>query len=184
MTTFTAITDTTLAQDKPLTQSVARALRDNPLAIAQGDITAPRVSTLGISSQYMKVSRVAAQLYGSGTGSLLIFPDTKDFDPDNLFDIATGRFKPTVPGLYLVSAKITTGNSPASAVAVSIAKNGTEIDNVVVYSNVNNTFKVPQFTTIIPMNGTTDYLDFHTYPNGSFSYTFVGSFWAVALCEL
>lgn len=41
MTTYTTLADATLAQDKPLTQSVVRALRDNPSAIAEGDASAP-----------------------------------------------------------------------------------------------------------------------------------------------
>lgn len=50
MTTFTALSDTTLSQDKPLTQSITRALRDNPKALAEGDITAPEM--VGVSPMY------------------------------------------------------------------------------------------------------------------------------------
>ncbi|MEZ5781150.1 MAG: hypothetical protein R3D70_05815 [Rhizobiaceae bacterium] len=47
MTTFTTLPDSSLTQDKPLTQSIARALRDNPKAMAEGDATAPEV--VGVS---------------------------------------------------------------------------------------------------------------------------------------
>ena len=40
MTTFTTIPDSDLDQDSPLKQSVARALRDNPIAISEGDASA------------------------------------------------------------------------------------------------------------------------------------------------
>lgn len=50
MTTFTTLTDATLSQDKPFTQSIARAMRDNPKAMAEGDITAPEV--VGNSPMY------------------------------------------------------------------------------------------------------------------------------------
>lgn len=53
MTTYTNIPDTSLAQDKPFTQSIGRALRDNPLAIAEADGTAPEVVGL---SPYMKAT--------------------------------------------------------------------------------------------------------------------------------
>lgn len=47
VTTFTTLTDSTLSQDKPFTQSIARAMRDNPKAMAEGDSTAPEV--VGVS---------------------------------------------------------------------------------------------------------------------------------------
>ncbi|MGO7259136.1 hypothetical protein ACCT32_36975, partial [Rhizobium brockwellii] len=50
MTTFTALSDATLSQDKPFTQSIARAMRDNPKALAEGDVTAPEV--IGTSPMY------------------------------------------------------------------------------------------------------------------------------------
>jgi hypothetical protein len=54
VTTFTTLTDATLSQDKPFTQSVARAIRDNPKAMAEGDITAPEV--VGTSPMYRAVA--------------------------------------------------------------------------------------------------------------------------------
>jgi hypothetical protein len=43
MTTYTTLSDTTLSSGKPGTQSVGRALRDNALAIAERDVSAPQV---------------------------------------------------------------------------------------------------------------------------------------------
>ncbi len=48
MTDFTTISDTTLAQDKPLTQTIVRALRDNPVAMGEGDPTAPAINARAI----------------------------------------------------------------------------------------------------------------------------------------
>lgn len=45
MTTYTAITDTETGFEKPVTISLMRRLRDNPLAIQQGDATAPSIMT-------------------------------------------------------------------------------------------------------------------------------------------
>jgi hypothetical protein len=53
MTTFTAISNTTAEKDKPLTQSLVRALRDNPLAIAEGDVTAPKVKLPALGGCYI-----------------------------------------------------------------------------------------------------------------------------------
>lgn len=43
MTTYTAITDTETGFEKPLTISLVRRLRDNALAIQEGDATAPNI---------------------------------------------------------------------------------------------------------------------------------------------
>lgn len=43
MTDYTTLADADLAQDKPVTQAKARALRDNPIAIAEGATGAPKI---------------------------------------------------------------------------------------------------------------------------------------------
>lgn len=50
MTTYTAITDTETGFEKPVTISLMRRLRDNPLAIQQGDATAPNL-LLGVAAK-------------------------------------------------------------------------------------------------------------------------------------
>jgi len=47
MTTYTTITNAEIDQDSPITQPLLTALRDNPLAIAEGDPTGPGLSVLG-----------------------------------------------------------------------------------------------------------------------------------------
>jgi|14_taG_2_1085336.scaffolds.fasta_scaffold11524_2 hypothetical protein len=48
--TYTAIPDADLATDKPITQAKARLLRDNPIAIANGDSGAPKIQTAALES--------------------------------------------------------------------------------------------------------------------------------------
>lgn len=50
MTTYTAITDTETGFEKPVTISLMRRLRDNPLAIQEGDATAPNL-LLGVAAK-------------------------------------------------------------------------------------------------------------------------------------
>lgn len=45
MTTYTTIPDADIDQDSPVTQPLMTALRDNPIAIAEGGTNAPRVAT-------------------------------------------------------------------------------------------------------------------------------------------
>lgn len=60
MTTYTPLADATLAQDKPWTQSISRAVRDNPLAIAEATSGAPSILALNPESVTSVTS--AAQL--------------------------------------------------------------------------------------------------------------------------
>jgi hypothetical protein len=60
LTTFTVLADGTLAQDKPLTQSVTRALRDNPLAIAEGASGAPAIRGVNPSTVMTVPTAVAS----------------------------------------------------------------------------------------------------------------------------
>jgi len=43
LTTYTTIANTEIDQDSPVTQPLMTALRDNPLAIAEGDASAPDI---------------------------------------------------------------------------------------------------------------------------------------------
>lgn len=52
MATYTAITDTETGFEKPVTISLMRRLRDNPLAIQEGDATAPTIYT-GIAAKHI-----------------------------------------------------------------------------------------------------------------------------------
>lgn len=60
MTTYTALSDASLSQDKPVTQSIARAWRDNPLAMAEGDATAPEF--VGVDYYDVQVASASASL--------------------------------------------------------------------------------------------------------------------------
>lgn len=52
MTTFMTVTDTETGHQKPLTISLVRRLRDNALAIQEGDATAPSL-LIGIAAKAM-----------------------------------------------------------------------------------------------------------------------------------
>lgn len=78
MTDYTTLSDTTLAQDKPFTQSVSRALRDNPIAISEGSASAPkllrngmRVAMFTASGTFnvpSDVTQIWAEVAGAGGG--------------------------------------------------------------------------------------------------------------------
>lgn len=59
MATYTAITDTEIEPEKPVTTSLMNRLRDNPLAIAEGASGAPRIQTAGIDTGAVTQTRLA-----------------------------------------------------------------------------------------------------------------------------
>lgn len=56
MTTYTTITNAEIDQDSPVTQPLMTALRDNPLAISEGDSTAPAISGKALDTFISSIS--------------------------------------------------------------------------------------------------------------------------------
>lgn len=72
MTTWTTISDAVLAQDKPLTQSVVRALRDNVSALAEGSSGAPAIVYAAMDSFMETAGGVGSIVQAATTGSLTV----------------------------------------------------------------------------------------------------------------
>lgn len=187
MTTFTTLADSTLAQDKPLTQSITRAFRDNLLAVASADSSAPRIVPSALNFPYFSAKRTTTQTF---TGTQKVQCNTEDYDPDNLYDNATNyRFLPNKAGLYLFSgyADFAAQNITNGTVActLTIKKNGTGIIQM----------KSPEITgpgtfTIAPgvlvsgilqMNGSTDYVELEASCVTGIT---AARFWGHAVCEI
>ena len=67
MTTFTTIGTGSLAVGKPLTSALAIALRDNPIAIAEGDATAPKLQFAALDAWYVTAGAVGTYCFAKGT---------------------------------------------------------------------------------------------------------------------
>jgi len=106
------------------------------------------------------------QTVTTGVTTQLTF-STELYDTRNEFDTSTSRFTPTIPGNYLVTANVLgTPNVANGTLSVLLGKNGSIIyvgssARVVSSADVTATISV-----IVPMNGTTDYLDASVYMNG------------------
>jgi hypothetical protein len=83
---------------------------------------------------------------------------TVRFDTNSNY--ATSRFTPTVAGYYQINATASSGTSATGYVGVSIYKNGSAILNgtIVTNSSVGPTVTT---STIVSMNGTTDYVEIY-----------------------
>ena len=123
MTAYTTLADATLAQDKPLTQSVARALRDNPLSIAEGDASAPKIQPAAMDTDSILVA-----------GSVIIFAEGEDSTnvPEPYIGtttaIASGVRYTTRVAIFKASGTVTISadfdGSGGDSVDIYIIKNG------------------------------------------------------------
>lgn len=111
------------------------------------------------------------QVYRSGALSLtasmytpVIF-DTKVWDTNNFYSTATGRFTPTIPGYYRVSARTRAGGNMLE-VNTTIYKNGVlafEGTLTTLPSTAVASASASVVTSLVQMNGTTDYITISTY---------------------
>lgn len=66
MAIFTTIPNTDLDANSPLTEPLMLALRDNPIAIAQGDITAPNIASEAFADNTISLSKLKSSGLSSG----------------------------------------------------------------------------------------------------------------------
>jgi hypothetical protein len=136
MTAYTTLSDTALSQDKPLTQSTARAFRDNPLAIAEGDSTAPKIQPAAIDTDSILVAG-SVPIWWDGYGNTL-----------TRYSISTGNMV-TNTAICKASGTITVradfGPSTSGSYAV-VYKNGT---GQATWTNVDDTAFTTTFSVAV-----------------------------------
>lgn len=90
---------------------------------------------------------------------------TEVYDVGNAYDPATSRFMPQVAGKYVVSAGAYC-LGVATACSVMIYKNGAG-HSMMKPSSVASNDLIPRLTTIVDMNGSTDYIEAYAYTGGT-----------------
>ena len=131
MTTYTSIPNSSLEPGKPIRSIDGLALRDNPIAIAEGDASAPRIQTAAIQDD--AITKDKLQSPAAGSAYLICRLQTREIFTDQLYADAGGsRFFASanhlgvtvlVPGVIRCSAEHKTGNGTAS---FRILKNGVQ----------------------------------------------------------
>jgi hypothetical protein len=87
---------------------------------------------------------------------------TEDYDTASCF--ASSRFTPTVAGYYLCTGNIRFSASTAGPVIVaSIYKNGSAYQSF--EGSTNSSDSSTQVTSLVYLNGSTDYVELYTYQN-------------------
>jgi hypothetical protein len=94
--------------------------------------------------------------------------NTEEFDTNNCFDSTTNyRFTPTVAGYYQVSGGIGMSASSISLAIIQIYKNGSEFKRGNDLRATLGTDCLPVVSSLIYMNGTSDYLELYGYIVGT-----------------
>ena len=93
--------------------------------------------------------------------------DTEEFDTNNNF--ASSRFTPTIAGYYQVNGAVDISASGTDPVYFQIAiyKNGTAYKTTYLYHTVTTLRGNSNVSSVIYMNGSTDYLEMYGYGSGS-----------------
>jgi hypothetical protein len=114
----------------------------------------------------------ANQSAGTGADTTITL-NAEAFDTDNAFDTSTYKFTPQTAGKYFLyaQARIDSGTD-FNMLTVVIRKNGSEFARGFNYNDYTNTVNV---STIIDMNGSSDYIDMFAMQNSGGSLNFAGA---------
>jgi hypothetical protein len=132
-------------------------------------ITVPAVTgTMAIQGAAFSAYRSSsAQTVTSGVVTKVAL-NAEEFDTANCFDSTTNyRFTPTVAGYYQVNGAIGMSASSISLAIIQIYKNGSEFKRGNDLRTTLGTDCNPVVSSLIYMNGTTDYLELYGYVSGT-----------------
>ena len=154
-----------------------------PAVSGSNTVTIPAVTgTVMVSSNMpaFSASPVSSGTNCSNATWTKITYDTENFDTNNNF--ASSRFTPTVAGYYQVSGNLRWANSIiATVIYMAIYKNGSAYCTVGASSSSTPLALCP--SSLIYMNGSTDYLEFYAYQNsGSTQATDYGTYYSFSGC--
>jgi hypothetical protein len=133
-----------------------------------GDITGLAVGALpsnviGADTPAFSATRTAAQTISAATWTKIQF-STEEFDTNNCYDPTTNyRFTPNVAGYYLITVIAETNAS--STMCVAVYKNGSTYRRV--WSSNPGTGMSGIVTSLVYMNGSTDYVEGYVYQNST-----------------
>lgn len=147
-----------------------QAAADNTAKIATDQYVTTAVSNFGANRNqpYFSAFLSANQSFTAGTPTKIAF-NTKNFDSGTYYDAVTNfRYTPLIAGKYLVTVQLTAqGVSSAvnqyAPVAAYIYKNGSQLlvssGQLYFFAGGLTLGQSANITAIVPMNGTTDFLE-------------------------
>lgn len=121
---------------------------------------AAQTGTLNAAGPAFSAYLASNQSISNGTYTKVTF-DTEEFDTNNNF--ASSRFTPTVAGYYQINGGISAGTSVITAAVVKIYKNGSAYKAGTAIGGTTFTFFGLSVSSIIYLNGSTDYVELYGY---------------------
>lgn len=91
--------------------------------------------------------------------------NTKEFDTNSNYDTSNYRFTPTVAGYYQVNCAAQEGAGASVILQINLYKNGSLAKKSSYVGGV--AYYACTASTLVYMNGTTDYLEFYIYASAS-----------------
>jgi len=159
--------------------SVLNAIPATSGAVQTAYIADSNVTTAKIADANVTQSKFAANVAGNGPAfsaylasnqtiahntNTKVTINTKEFDTASCFDTSTYRFTPNVAGYYQINvAGYLVGTGVNGYVQVYIFKNGSAIKTTLFPYTSNNGIGGVSLSTVVSMNGTTDYVEFYIY---------------------
>ena len=125
---------------------------------SNGTIVTSATAGVPINGPAFSAYQSSAQSVAASTFTKVLF-QTEDFDTNSNF--ASSTFTPTVAGYYQISAAVLP-SSTTSQTLISIYKNGAVFKSV----NLNGTNLSSTVSSLVSVNGSTDYVEIYIYIAG------------------
>lgn len=140
--------------------------------VTQATLATPVAGTGPAFSAYQSSS----QTISNGTDTKVTLT-TEEFDTNSCYDTSTSRFTPNVAGYYQINGAARFTSSASGAIfGCYVTKNGTTAKRGVIYiAGTTDTSSDVVVSTLIYMNGSTDYLEFGVYQSSGASRTLDGA---------
>jgi hypothetical protein len=138
-----------------------------PAVAGTNTVTIPATTgTVMVSSNmpaFSAYASAATQSLGNGVYTKIAI-NTKEFDTANCFDATTNyRFTPTVAGYYQVNGQVNIVGTTSTRNLVTIYKNGAEYKRGTDLGGLLATTLNATVSSIIYLNGSTDYVELYAY---------------------
>ena len=122
----------------------------------------------------------AIQSISNNTATKIAY-NTSVFDTNSNYSTANARFTPTVGGYYQVNCVVNVGLVLVTQLVIDIYKNGATYQTVVADYNggsaiVTNTSRILNGSSLVYLNGSTDYIEIYIYASNSGGSTSVNGY--------
>ena len=171
--------DGTVSTAKIATDAVSSAkIADNAVGTDALDLTANYTFTgtiAGVKGPAFKARKSSAQNSVGSNASTKVTFETEEYDTDSDYDTSNSRFTPSRAGYYLITSELQASHAVDECrVMGMIYKNGSIVaEGNCSHGNDNGQFPASRSTWLVPMNGSSDYIEIYSYgSNAGSAYNF------------